>query len=355
MTTQNSKTLKCSVTTPTRIDLAGGTLDIWPLAAILQEKYELWNEPVRTVNVAIDLLARADVTLKPSANLQWQFVDADAKQHADGTLLDSKQATPFPLHRSVARFFADKLVRAGLGDVNITTQAQAPRGSGLGGSSSLMIAMLAALDHLLERDATKINMCRQARHLEAGVLGNLAGNQDHFAAAFGGVQAVTHGAEGSESEPIDCNGNELMDHLVLAFSGQQHFSAFNNWQVLEKVLTGNDAILTRCAGIARIALDLPEVLRKNNWREMARMMSDEWELRRGLDAGISTTVLDAMLVASRKAGSVGGKVCGAGGGGVLVTVLPDPGARAKVSQAIESAGGLILNPKFAAHGIQITR
>lgn len=349
-----ASTTKCVVTAPTRIDLAGGTLDIWPLAAILQEKYDLWNRPIKTINVAIDLFARAEVVLTPSKSFEWCFKDIDAAVTEQGTDLAQNCAARFPLHRAVARFFMEPLVTLGLGNIQISSTAMAPRGSGLGGSSSLVVAMLMAVDSLLQRNASKINMCRQARHLEAGVLGNLAGNQDHFAAAFGGVQAVTHGPEGSESEPITCNGKQLLDHLVLAHSGQQHFSAFNNWQVLEKALTGNNETLGRCAAIARLAHDLAAVLPKNDWKEMARIMTEEWELRRGLDKGITTPMLDGMFDAARRAGAVGGKVCGAGGGGVLVTVLNDPADRDKVASAIAASGGVVLNASFSPHGARVS-
>lgn len=343
----------CVVTAPTRIDLAGGTLDIWPLAAILQEKYDLWNRPIKTVNVAIDLLARAEVSISAAKEFQWTFTDSDAKVEEQGKDLAGQTASKFPLHRSVARYFKERLVQLGRADIRLKTSAMAPRGSGLGGSSSLVVAMLMGVDALLNRNATKINMCRQARHLEAGVLGNLAGNQDHFAAAFGGVQAVTHGPEGSDSEVIHCDGDGLMSHLVLAHSGQQHFSAFNNWQVLEKALTGNKETLSKCAGIARLALELQGILEKNDWASMAKLMTEEWELRRTLDKDISTPMLDSMFESARKAGAKGGKVCGAGGGGVLVTVLENPEDRTRVAKAVEDAGGVILKAGFFAHGAQI--
>ena len=98
----------CTVHAPTRIDLAGGTLDIWPLAPILQEKFELWNAPIETVNLAIELRAEARVTLNPGSTFSWEFNDKSLGRTAVGSDLSQNQADDFVLHRAVARLFRQK-------------------------------------------------------------------------------------------------------------------------------------------------------------------------------------------------------------------------------------------------------
>jgi len=348
---QSPATLSCTVHAPTRIDLAGGTLDIWPLAAILQDKFELWNAPIETVNLAIQLNAEAKITLRHSRELHWTFNDKSLGRSAAGQTLQQKDAADFILQRAVTRLYTPQLIDKGLADVTIETNAQAPRGSGLGGSSSLVIAMLAGMEKLLGRSTEGSDLCRTAQTLEAGVLGNLAGNQDHFAAFFGGLQSVKHSAFGSTTSHISSDLEALSRHLVLAHSGQQHFSAFNNWLVLEKVLTGDVAVLERCAAIARIVPDMKRELQNQNWPAVAKLLSAEWDIRRTLAAGIVTPVLESLYAAALRAGAAGGKVCGAGGGGVLVMMVENPAQKATVEQALRAAGGEVLNCAPSHRGV----
>jgi D-glycero-alpha-D-manno-heptose-7-phosphate kinase len=341
----------CTVKTPTRIDLAGGTLDIWPLCAILQEKFELWNTPVVTVNIAIDLFAKVTLKLEPSSHLDWTFEDLSLQKSVTGKRLTASDATDYPLHRSVTRFFSNHLLAQRQGKLTLSTSAQAPRGSGLGGSSSLVVAMLAAFSKLLGLPFSPEELCLQAKNLEAGILGSLAGDQDHFAAAKGGMQAVAHDAHGTHSVQLAGNGKDLLDHLVLAYSGQSHFSAFNNWTMLEKVLTGEAEILEKFARIAKIAAALPPILQSSNWNKLGTLMLDEWKIRRTLAEGITTPVLENLLETALSSGAVGGKVCGAGGGGVLVAVVAQPSDKKRLEEALVKQGGILLQAGYAATGI----
>jgi D-glycero-alpha-D-manno-heptose-7-phosphate kinase len=357
MATHNATALACEASAPTRVDLAGGTLDIWPLAPILQEKFDLWNAPVQTVNVAIDLRASARLDLVPSPGiaLAWSFEDRTRPSREEGMSLSGDVATDYPLHRAVVRHYQRRLLEAGFARVHLSTDALAPKGSGLGGSSSVVVAILAAFQTLLERkDPRTTALCEVAKNLEAGLLGGLAGNQDHFGAAFGGVQAVQHSAEGSSTRRLACDGRALLSHVVLAHSGQQHFSAFNNWLILERVLTGHAGTLGKLASIARIAHEVVEPLEAGDFARVAKLVSKEWEYRRVLAEGVTTPILDTLHAAALKAGAAGGKVCGAGGGGVLVMFVDDPGARGRVERAIVEAGGTLLPAGYAETGVTVT-
>lgn len=351
---KNAQMITCSAQAPTRIDLAGGTLDIWPLAAILQEKFELWNAPIETVNLAIELRAEAKVTLSPAPSFSWEFNDKSLGRSTSGENLNQNDAADFILHRAVTRLFKQEIVSKGYGRVSVETNAKAPRGSGLGGSSSLVIALLAAFNKLLGHEIEGAELCRTAQTLEAGILGNLAGNQDHFAAFFGGLQSVHHTAFGSSSHPLNSDLNTLASHLVLAHSGQQHFSAFNNWLVLEKVLTSDLAVLERCASIAKIVPDMKRELQSKNWRAVAKLLSAEWDIRRNLAPGIVTPILESLYATALRNGATGGKVCGAGGGGVLVMMVDNPAQKSVVETALRAAGGEVLDCRPAQQGLMLS-
>ncbi|MEY4066500.1 MAG: hypothetical protein RIR26_2708 [Pseudomonadota bacterium] len=348
---QNPQSASCTVHAPTRIDLAGGTLDIWPLAAILQEKFELWNAPVETINLAIELRAEAHITLSAASGFSWEFNDKSLGRKTSGNTLGQNDAADFVLQRAVTRLYHAAIREKGYGHVKIETNAQAPRGSGLGGSSSLVIALLAAFNKILGTPVDGVDLCRTAQTLEAGILGNLAGNQDHFAAYFGGLQCVQHTPFGSTTSQIESDTEALSQHLVLAHSGQQHFSAFNNWLVLEKVLTSDTAVLERCAAIAKIVPDMKRELKNKNWKAVSRLLSAEWDVRRTLAPGIVTPMLESLYATALRAGATGGKVCGAGGGGVLVMMVDQPSQKAAVEAALRAAGGEVLNCAPAHRGV----
>jgi D-glycero-alpha-D-manno-heptose-7-phosphate kinase len=343
----------CTYQAPTRVDIAGGTLDIWPLAAILQEKEDLWQWPVRTVNVAISLYAKACVSLIQSEQNGWLFEDKTTKRREECSQLSGNSGASFPLHRSVSRWFESQgFSSKEKHQIQVSTDAMAPRGSGLGGSSSVVMALLACFSELSGSEQIKTaHLCETAKNLEAGILGGLAGNQDHFAATFGGVQAVCHSAQGSVSQPLACKGNELVEHMVLAHSGQEHFSVFNNWLILEKALTGDKNLLGKCKSIAQIAHEICDPLQQNDFQAVAKLCLKEWEFRRTLADGITTNRLENLHAAALTAGSWGGKVCGAGGGGVLV-MFAEPGIqRKRVEDAIVAGGGVLLPAQFDAYGL----
>jgi D-glycero-alpha-D-manno-heptose-7-phosphate kinase len=342
----------CTATAPTRIDLAGGTLDIWPLTPIIQEKHELWGDPVLTVNIAIDLYASAIINATKSSKESWTFTDATQNTSVVCNSLSNENGSQYPLHRAVSRHNWALLRKNELLNVRISSDARAPRGSGLGGSSSLVVAMMAAFYMALEnKNPQSLELCEAAKNLEAGILGSLAGDQDHIAAAFGGIQAVSHSSSGTTTSRLNANGNELMEHIVLAHSGQQHFSAFNNWMILEKALTGDTTLLKKMALIAELARETLEPICKGEWESLARIMNREWHIRRTLADGITTPVLNKLYDAAISAGSCGGKVCGAGGGGVLVMLVDSKLTKTRVQKKIEEEGGILLDAGFAPEGV----
>jgi D-glycero-alpha-D-manno-heptose-7-phosphate kinase len=364
------KTKSIQVTTPTRIDLAGGTLDIAPLASILQEKKNLWKQGVQTINATIDLKAKVDLEIeinevKQNSREEWEnfpknlkvfFIDRVSNYESGWMEFSQLLETSYEKYKlqcGVVKALFKLLYAHGLTSVKIVTDAQAPKGSGLGGSSSLVVALLAAFDHLLGFKWKLNELCEIAQRIEAGILGNLAGNQDHIAAANGGVLCVNHDCMGSNIVRLETNGEDLISKIVLAHTNQSHFSAFNNWCILEKFLTAEKESMQTAEKIAHIAAKMLEPLRKNDFQEVGRLMTEEWNLRRVWAEGISTPKIDELFAASIQAGSLGAKVCGAGGGGVLIALCKDIQSKKRVGEALQNAGGLLIPANFSAAGIRI--
>jgi D-glycero-alpha-D-manno-heptose-7-phosphate kinase len=355
--------IKAVASAPTRIDLAGGTLDIAPVANILQDKMGFWKSSVKTVNAAINLKATAAVEIElcgntPSTSSEGEMfvscremVSGSALQKTNLNLLRAEDLSVFTLHLGVTKALYSILKQKKVFSVHLETNAMAPRGSGLGGSSSVVVCLLQAFNHALQLHWSLEQVCEIAKNIEAGILGSLAGNQDHMAAAHGGVLCVEHSVWGSRVCKLPTNGQTLLEKCVLAYSNQQHFSAFNNWCVLEKFLTSNLETYEKFKQIALIAERIIEPLKDNNFIEVGRLMSEEWKIRRTLAEGITTPKLNEMYEAAMNAGAVGGKVCGAGGGGVLIAMCNDVYTKNKVQEEVQKVGGTILDAGFSAQGV----
>jgi D-glycero-alpha-D-manno-heptose-7-phosphate kinase len=302
---------------PTRIDLAGGTLDIWPLYLLLPDCV--------TVNLAIDRRARVRIAARRDDRRVLRSLDTGetAELADDGASL--------PLLRAVARSVS------AVKGYTLTTRAAVPPGSGLGGSSSMAVAALRGLSAFGGRPMPLPRVLAVARDLEAKVIRVPTGNQDHIAAARGGLAAVHFRSGGFRREPIRADLRELGSRIALVLVGQSRLSADTNWRMLRAAVDGDAGTLARFAEIAAAARAMREALLAGDLCAAASAMEREYGARRGLVPGVETPEMARVHAAALAAGALAGKVCGAGGGGGMVFLVP-PGRRSAVLRAAEEAG-----------------
>jgi D-glycero-alpha-D-manno-heptose-7-phosphate kinase len=307
-----------------RVDLGGGTLDIWPLG--------LFHPGARTVNVAIDLAAT--VRLRRSE-------DGFYRVRQGGALVEAGSASALTSQPegALVGVVAEAL---GLPPVDVTLASDSPRGGGLGASSAMVVALIAAAEEELGKPAsTAAERARLARDLEARLMSLPTGMQDHYPALLGGVLEIVQRPGGEAVRRLDVDLERLGDSLTVVYSGVSHFSAGNNWQVVRRRLDGEPEITELFAGIAAAAAEMPEALEAGDLARVGELMSREWSFRRRLAPGISTPELEALCAAATAAGAWGGKACGAGGGGCLAFLGPAE-RRGEIAGALEKAGGRVL-------------
>jgi D-glycero-alpha-D-manno-heptose-7-phosphate kinase len=326
---------------PTRIDLAGGTLDIWPLY--------LFHVPSVTVNCAISLYARATIETHARADRSIRLVSRDtgrAERFASFAHLVNADNYRLPLLAHLVRYFAP---RRGF---TLATDSEAPAGAGLGGSSAMAVAICAALDRLTASRHTLREWIHISRDVECMVLGVPTGTQDHYPAAFGGINAIRlEPGEEARSE-IRVDARELERRLVLCYTGKPRRSGINNWEVMRSHIEGDRRVFRNLSRIAAVARELCGQLSLRRWSEVGRLVREEWEFRRRNLPTISTPVIDRVISSARRAGALGGKVCGAGGGGCLALVI-EPGARPRVEAAVEASGGRVLPFRIDRRGVRV--
>jgi D-glycero-alpha-D-manno-heptose-7-phosphate kinase len=333
--------MKIQAQAPTRIDLAGGTLDIWPLY--------LFHEGALTVNCAISRYARCVIDVQKSSG-RITLVSTDTHRRetfASFAMLASTKKYRLPLLAHLVKLFEPKM------GFTLTTDSEAPAGAGIGGSSAMAVAICAALDRLTGAKKSRADWIHISRDAEAMVIHVPTGTQDHYPPAFGGVSAIHLRAGGEFREALKINAADLESRLVVCYTGKPRQSGINNWEVFQAQINGDKQITRNLSEISAIAQQLRVAVLRAQWNEVGRLVREEWRTRKKNLPNISTPVIDAIISAAQRGGALAGKVCGAGGGGCL-TLLIEPQARERVEAAVRGSGGEILPMKIDRSGVRVT-
>ena len=324
---------------PCRVDLAGSTLDIWPLY--------LFHENAVTVNFAVDRYTRASI--EPRAGKKITFSSTDQKREATYDSVDHLLAAkthPLALPAEIVRFF-----RPDQG-FHLEIGSEAPAGAGISGSSALIIATTNAFNEWLKTGHSIEKLREISQNIEARLIRVPTGCQDYYPAMYGGVSAIELGCAGIRRVALKVDPEELEARVVLVYTGEPRNSGINNWEVTKSHIDGNKQVFKNFSTIAGIAVAMRHAIEKQDWTAAARLLREEWAHRKKNAPGITTPLIDRLVESTRRKGALAAKVCGAGGGGcVLFLVQPD--ARARVTSIIESEGATVLPVKVARRGVQI--
>jgi D-glycero-alpha-D-manno-heptose-7-phosphate kinase len=331
--------VKISASAPCRVDLAGGTLDIWPLY--------LFHEGAATVNFAVELLTSASVTPRADSKITLRSIDLSrAVEYSSLDALLNDKRPHLPLATEVARFF-----RPATG-FDLVTDSQAPAGAGISGSSAMIIAATSAFNRWLGTKYPIEKLREISQNIEARIIRVPTGCQDYYPAMYGGVSAIELGCAGIVWHGIAVDPDELERRIVLAYTGVPRNSGINNWEVMKAHIDGDKRVQRNFAKITAIAIALRSALERQDWREAAKLIREEWSHRRTNVPGISTPLIDRLISKTRRAGATAAKVCGAGGGGCVLFLI-EPDARDRVEKIIRTEGATILPARVARHGVRV--
>jgi D-glycero-alpha-D-manno-heptose-7-phosphate kinase len=330
--------MRVSAKAPCRVDLAGATLDIWPLY--------LFHDNVVTVNFAVDLYTSCEIATRDDSRIVLRSKDLGKEEAFESfDQLYGAKRYRLPLLALLVRFFAP---RHGF---TLESASEAPANAGISGSSALMISVASALNKLTGGKYNLEKIREIVQNVEAQVIRVPTGAQDYYPAMYGGVSAIEFGPAGITRTSLPVDAAELDQRFVLAYTGAPRHSGINNWEVTKAHINGDRSIHRNFDRLAGIAIAMRKAVEKNDWDEAGRLMREEWTARRKNAPGITTPLIDRLVSAARRAGSTGAKVCGAGGGGCVV-FLAAPDAKQKVARAVASAGAEVLDAKVARHGVR---
>jgi D-glycero-alpha-D-manno-heptose-7-phosphate kinase len=335
-------TLRIESKAPTRVDLAGGTLDIWPLY--------LFHPGAVTINAAITRYASCVIETRAAGDKRIHLVSRDTKREESfpsfAAMVRVKRYH-LPLLAEIAKFFAPR------GGFTLTTDSEAPAGAGIGGSSAMAVAICAALDRFTGVGKSKVDWIHISRDAEGIVIRVPTGTQDHYPPAFGGAAAIELPPGGERRVELRLDVRELEQRLVLCYTGKPRQSGINNWEVFKAHIDGRGKVRANLEQISEIAQAMRLSLEKSDWEETGRLMREEWIFRKKSLPTISTKTIDRIIEGARKKGALSGKVCGAGGGGCVVFLCP-PEKRDSVAAAVSAQGGQVLPSRVARVGLRVS-
>jgi D-glycero-alpha-D-manno-heptose-7-phosphate kinase len=325
---------------PCRVDLAGGTMDLWPLY--------LFHPGAVTVNFAVNILTHCRVTRLPDRTIKLKSIDTKVEEEFSSfEQLCSTHKFKHPLAAHLARFFAPE------GGFEIETNSESPAGAGISGSSALMIATTAALARFTGKKLDREQLRVIAQNVEAQLIKVPTGCQDYYPALYGGVSAIHLDPDGIHHAAVRVAPEELDRRFVLVYTGAPRKSGINNWEVFKAHINGDKKIFHNFERIGEIARAMHHALSMADWKQVAKLLREEWKLRKTNAPRISTPMIEKLVAVALRQGALAAKVCGAGGGGCVV-FLTEPENRDHVSAAIRSYGGQVLPATVARDGLSVS-
>lgn len=334
---------------PLRLGLAGGGTDVSPYC-------DQFGGAV--LNVTVDLYANITVSESPDGRIWFIAADQQITESFDLTA-ELPPGNQLVLHRGAY----NRMVRDFMGGqalpVTLTTYCDAPAGSGLGTSSTLMVCLVQGLAEYLNVPMGEYDVAYLAYQIERVDLGLHGGKQDQYAAAFGGFNFM----EFRDTDSVLVNplrvkewiASELESCLILFYTGRSRSSAAIIEEESQNVRNSNIDAIEAMHQSKADAYRMKEALLRGELRAMGDVMRSAWAAKKRMASGITNSLIDHLYTLASKEGAFCGKVSGAGGGGFMM-FLADPCQRLRVVHALSAYGqGRIMPCHFTYSGVQSWR
>jgi len=326
---------------PTRVDLAGGTIDIPPLF--------LFHEGAATVNFAVDLLAKCRIETRDDDRIALESVDRGIRFETTlDRMSELKNEPRLELLCKLVYFFRPET------GFEMVTESQAPAGAGLAGSSTLNIACIGALNKLVGDRYTPDRFIPIAAAVECQVIKVPTGYQDYYSAQYGGVSSIHFGPDGMRREALDVDQATLHDRIAVCYTGEPRNSGTNNWEITKRHIDGDPELFDLFEGIRDTSVKMRQALLVKDWDAVGETLRHAHPQRKRLSPHITTPHMDEIIDAALANGAIAPKVCGAGGGGCMAFFCEE-GRKADVEAAIAAQPGVeVLNWQLSTNGLTLS-
>lgn len=325
---------------PTRVDLAGGTIDIPPLF--------LFHEGAATVNFAVDLLAKCRIETRDDDLIVLESIDRGVKFETSLDHIGELKNEPrLELLSKLVYFFKPET------GFNMITDSEAPAGAGLAGSSTLNIACIGALNTLVGDRYSPDRFIPIAANVECQVIKVPTGFQDYYSAQYGGAAAIHFAPDGITREPLNIDLKTLHERTVVLYTGEPRNSGTNNWEITKRHIDGDRELFDIFEGIRDFALSLRKALLADDWNLVGDILQAAFPHRKRLSPMITTPHMDELIDAALNNGAIAAKVCGAGGGG-CIAFFCEENRKADVETALAAQPGAeVLKYNISTDGLKI--
>lgn len=323
---------------PTRVDLAGGTIDIPPLF--------LFHEGASTVNFAVDLLAKCRIETRNDDRIVLESVDRAVKFETSlGEIGELYNEPRLELLSKLVYFFNPET------GFNMVTESEAPAGAGLAGSSTLNIACIGALNKLVGDRYAPENFIRIAANIECQVIKVPTGFQDYYSAQYGGAACIHFRPDGMEREALNTDVKTLEDRIVVCYTGEPRNSGTNNWEITKRHIDGDVETFAVFEGIRDTAREMRLALMENDWGRVGEILQAAYPRRKKLSPNITTAQMDLLIEKALANGAIAAKVCGAGGGGCIAFFCEENQKTAVEKALAEETEAEVLQWKVSEQGL----
>lgn len=326
---------------PTRVDLAGGTIDIWPLY--------LFHPGAATVNFAISLRAHCRIETRADGRILLESRDRKlAFETTFAAIEDLAREERLELISKLVHFFKPTI------GFHLVANSEAPAGAGLGGSSALAMACIGALNRLVGDRYDERKFIAIAANVETTVLRVPAGFQDFYSAFHGSTSCIHYRPEGIEREALPIDQAKLQSRIAICYTGEPRLSGTNNWDIMKRHIDGDTQLFQLFDGIRDSARQMREALLADDWERVSATMRAAYPNRKRLAPSVTTPQMDTLVAKALANGAEAAKVCGAGGGGCIAFLCAE-GRKSDVERALAAEeGAVVLNWEVAREGLVVT-
>lgn len=333
---------------PLRLGLGGGGTDTSPYA-------ESYGGVV--INATVDLYANVTLSASKSGGVELRLDDSERNwtgPAGSSALIDGQLDLLKGVYNRMCRDFNGGEFLP----IAVNCYADVPPGSGLGTSSAMVVALVQAFNELLQARLSHYDVAHLAYEIERLDLQLNGGKQDHYAAAFGGVNFIEFGpGPGVLVNPLRIASDvsaEFEASLVLFFSGVSRESARIIDEQTRNVSSGQSDSIEALHRLKAVAFEMKQALLKGRIAEVGAILDESWLHKKRTAAAVTTPELDAVYESAKAAGAIGGKVSGAGGGGFMM-FLVDPRKRHGVLRALEAHPGRVFASGLTTGGVMSWR
>lgn len=326
---------------PLRISFGGGGTDVAPYS---DERGGL------VINATINRFAYVTIVPNTSGVIRLKSLD----YNHEVVYSSDAEVPPFDFQMDLAKGVIKRLaVDKGL-SFDLYTHSDCPPGSGLGASSTMMVALIGAFDAWMRMGLDRYEIARLAYEIEREDLGIKGGKQDQYCAAFGGFNFMEFRKDVVLVNPLrmpDEWVNELEYSLVLAYTGTSRESSNIIASQIDNFKNKDEDSLAAMDKTKQMAVDMKQQLLTGDFHGFGNLLHEAWQAKKGMSEKISNSHIDQLYEAARRAGALGGKISGAGGGGFMY-FFTDFDKRLDVERALTEHGAEIVHFGFSHNGMQ---